>query len=282
MREVFGDRDNYGVFVRSDTNVEDLPGFTGAGLNLTVFNVVGFQAVLDAIRQVSASPFTDRAFGWRQALMTTPEHVYASVLLHKTVPADKSGVMVTADLSTNRAGSFSIAVNEGLGGGVEGQAAESLRVDAGTGETHLLATAGEPHKWVAAAEGGTRRVPASGSERVLDEAEIRTLVELGRSLARRYPPLRDARGEPAPADVEFAFHDGDLYLIQIRPFLQSDRAQRNHVLAELDAGLRDSVDRRIDLTRQPEQEARPERPRAASCSLPNGTRRTFKALSGRH
>lgn len=257
MRDVFGDSDGYGVFVRSDTNVEDLPGFTGAGLNLTVFNVVGFEAVLDAIRQVWASPFTDRAFGWRQALMTKPEHVYASVLLHKTVPADKSGVMVTADLATNHAGSFSIAVNEGLGGGVEGQAAESLRVDAGTGETHLLATAGEPHKWIAAADGGTRRAPATGSERVLDEAEIRTLVEFGRSLAQRYPPLRDARGEPAPADVEFAFHNGDLYLIQIRPFLQSDRAQRNRVLAELDTGLRDSIDRRIDLTQRPGRDVQP-------------------------
>ena len=36
MRKTFGRSGTYGVFVRSDTNVEDLPGFTGAGLNLTV------------------------------------------------------------------------------------------------------------------------------------------------------------------------------------------------------------------------------------------------------
>ena len=35
MSAEFGPDGSYGVFVRSDTNVEDLPGFTGAGLNLT-------------------------------------------------------------------------------------------------------------------------------------------------------------------------------------------------------------------------------------------------------
>ncbi|MCK5664029.1 MAG: hypothetical protein KAI17_11110, partial [Thiotrichaceae bacterium] len=41
MIKTFGTSD-MGVFVRSDTNVEDLPGFTGAGLNLTMPNVIGF------------------------------------------------------------------------------------------------------------------------------------------------------------------------------------------------------------------------------------------------
>ena len=40
MREQFGEPGSYGVFIRSDTNVEDLPQFTGAGLNETIPNVV--------------------------------------------------------------------------------------------------------------------------------------------------------------------------------------------------------------------------------------------------
>ncbi|MCP4666317.1 MAG: hypothetical protein GY849_08110, partial [Deltaproteobacteria bacterium] len=35
-----------GVFVRSDTNVEDMPNFSGAGLNLTIFNLTAFKDVL--------------------------------------------------------------------------------------------------------------------------------------------------------------------------------------------------------------------------------------------
>ena len=54
---------NGGVFVRSDTNVEDLPGFTGAGLNLTVFNVVGFDNIVKAISEVWASPYTPARLG---------------------------------------------------------------------------------------------------------------------------------------------------------------------------------------------------------------------------
>ena len=49
--------------MRSDTNVEDLPGFTGAGLNLTVFNIVGFDNIVKAISEVWASPYTRARLG---------------------------------------------------------------------------------------------------------------------------------------------------------------------------------------------------------------------------
>ena len=69
MQQAFGPLDDVGVFIRSDTNVEDLAGFTGAGLNLTLPNVVGFDNVINGIADVWASPFTARAFAWRQSHM---------------------------------------------------------------------------------------------------------------------------------------------------------------------------------------------------------------------
>ena len=90
MQDTFGPDGSYGVFVRSDTNVEDLPGFTGAGLNLTVPHVVGFENIMAAIQRVWASPFSERAFRWRQAYMQAPEHVYASVLLMEECSGLKS------------------------------------------------------------------------------------------------------------------------------------------------------------------------------------------------
>ena len=51
----FGADGTYGVFVRSDTNVEDLPGFTGAGLNQTIPNVVGFENIVKAVQQAASS-----------------------------------------------------------------------------------------------------------------------------------------------------------------------------------------------------------------------------------
>ncbi|MCB0316546.1 MAG: phosphoenolpyruvate synthase, partial [Calditrichaeota bacterium] len=61
-----------GVFIRSDTNMEDLKEFTGAGLNLTVANIYEREKVYQAIRDVWASPFTERSYKWRQRYLNNP------------------------------------------------------------------------------------------------------------------------------------------------------------------------------------------------------------------
>lgn len=236
MREVFGPDGSYGVFVRSDTNVEDLPGFTGAGLNLTVANVVGFDAVRDAIVRVWASPFTARAFAWRQALMDRPEHVYPAVLLMLSVNAEKSGVLVTREIDTGEPGWISVAVNEGVGGAVDGQSAESLRVRLADGHVRLMAQATAPLRRQVNLSGGVTKLPASGADYVLKPAEIAELVAFAKALPTRFPPITDADGEPAPADVEFGFLNGALKLFQIRPFLESRQARGSEFLRSLDKG----------------------------------------------
>ncbi len=251
MAEAFGPDGSYGVFIRSDTNVEDLPGFTGAGLNLTVPHVVGVDRIIDAIPRVWASPFTERAFGWRQRHMSDPEHLYVSVLLMRSVPVDKSGVLVTVDIDRGDPEWLSVAVNEGPGGAVEGQGAEELRVHAETGEVRLLAQATEPRRNVLLPEGGVAKVPASGDDRVLTGAEIGILVDLARRAPEKFPALRSDAGRPIPADIEFGFLDGRLALFQIRPFLESRKARRNAFLQGLDAHLTDAADRIVDLDHPP-------------------------------
>jgi hypothetical protein len=232
-----GQEGYFGVFVRSDTNVEDLPGFTGAGLNLTVPNVVGYDAVLEALRRVWASPFTERSYGWRQNHMEQPEYVFPAVVVQRSFPSEKSGVLVTADVETGRMGWLSIAVNEGVGGAVEGQASESLLVDVETGRARLLAQATAPTRAVLSPAGGIAREPASGSESVLAPEEIAQLVALSREVPSRFASLRDAQGNPLPADIEFAFRGGRLVLLQIRPFVESKSAQQSAYLLRLDARL---------------------------------------------
>lgn len=236
MQDRFGPDGRYAVFVRSDTNVEDLPGFSGAGLNLTVPNVVGLDRVVEAIRQVWASPFDERAFAWRQMRMDAPEHVYVSILLLRSVPVDKSGVMVTQDLESGSTDAFTVAVNEGVGGAVSGQAAEQLLIDAQTGKVRLLAEASATTRRVLGAGGGLEKRPVSGRP-VLEPAEIEQLRQLGRRLPGRFPQ-RDETGQAVPADVEFGFVAGRLALFQIRPYLQSKAARRDRFLLELDAPLR--------------------------------------------
>ncbi len=251
MLQTFGEEGSYGVFVRSDTNVEDLPGFTGAGLNRTVPNVVGFEDILQAIKEVWASPFTERAFGWRQLLMDHPEHVYVSVLLHKSVSAEKSGVIVTTDIYDGAKASMTVVSNEGVGGAVEGQSAETLLVNLDTGVAQLMTSATAPHKRVLLVGGGSRMIVASGGERILSSSDLAQLIELVRKVPRNYPGLYNAEGQLVPADIEFGFVRDQLMLFQIRPFVQDQATRRDSYLASLDAGLRKAASRRVLLTQSP-------------------------------
>jgi hypothetical protein len=251
MEKVFGPDGTYGVFVRSDTNVEDLPGFTGAGLNKTIPNVVGFENVLAAIPKVWASPFSKRAFAWRQSHMDLPQHVYASVLLLRSVPSQKSGVMVTRDIDSGEKGWLSVAVNEGVGGAVDGQAAESLRIHVKTGDVRMLAQATAPWRRVLKSSGGVDKELVEGSETVLKPDEIRQLIDLAQDLPQRFPSIVDAAGNPAPADIEFGFVSSELQLFQIRPFLESVQARSNEYLNNLDKDMTSQLNQTVKLDEQP-------------------------------
>jgi len=246
MAKTFGPGFKGGVFVRSDTNVEDLPGFTGAGLNLTLFNIVGFDNLVKAISEVWASPYTARAWAWRQSHMRGPEHVYPAVLLLQTVPSDVSGVMITQDVDTGDSGVLSVAVNEGVGGAVEGQAAESVRIERASGEARLMAAATAPRRMVPRASGGIARVPVSGADTLLGANEIRQLIAFADEIPRQFPQ-RGEDGKPVAADVEFAFVGGKLWLLQIRPFNESREARGAAYLIGMDKALEANVNRTVDM-----------------------------------
>jgi len=254
MDKEFGPDGTYGVFVRSDTNVEDLPGFTGAGLNKTIPNVVGIENVLAAIPKVWASPFSKRAFAWRQLHMDLPQHVYVSVLLLRSVPSEKSGVMVTSDIDSGDKAWLSVAVNEGIGGAVDGQAAESLRINVKTGDVRLLAQATAPWRRVLKASGGLDKELVEGSETVLKPNEIGQLINLAQDLPQRYPAILDAGGNPAPADIEFGFVSSKLQLFQIRPFLESVQTRTNKYLNDLDKDMKSRLNQTLKLDVLPKSE----------------------------
>jgi hypothetical protein len=246
MAKEFGADFRGGVFVRSDTNVEDLPGFTGAGLNLTLFNIVGFDNVVKAISEVWASPYTPRAWAWRQSHMRGPEHVYPAVLLLETVPSDISGVMITQDVDTGDPGMLSVAVNEGVGGAVEGQAAESVRIDRKSGAARLMSRATAPRRMVPQAAGGIAKVPVSGRDTLLTPNEIRQLIAFADEIPRQFPQLGED-GKPVAADVEFAFVNSKLWLLQIRPFNESRAARGANHLIQMDKALEANLGKTVNM-----------------------------------
>jgi hypothetical protein len=251
LTKTFG-TDEFGVFVRSDTNVEDLPDFTGAGLNLTMPNVIGFDNLIRAINKVWASPFTKRAFAWRQSHMEKPQYVYPSILLLRSVASDKSGVMVTEDIDTGNQGVLSVAVNEGVGGAVDGQSAESLRITKADASVRVLATATAPTRREPSPTGGLVELPVSGSETILLPDEIRQLIQFVKELPEKFPSIVNDAGKPAPADVEFGFVNGQLNLFQIRPFLDNHNVAGNGYLVNMDKALNSTSGIKVDMNGVPE------------------------------
>lgn len=230
MADLFGSAGSYGVFIRSDTNVEDLPGFTGAGLSETLPNIVGFDNQMDAIPTVWSSVLSERALLWRSRLLEKPEEVYASVLLMKSVNSEKSGVMITRNLWSKKEG-LTVATAWGVGGAVGGESAETLVLHPDGSET-LLTLAKSPYKRQIQQEGGIGWVDAqSGS--VLKESEKRQLVELAKEINEKYAPAYDTEGRKMPWDIEYGFIDGNLTLFQIRPLVEKGQVKANRAVQAL-------------------------------------------------
>lgn len=252
LRKAFGAEGSYGVFVRSDTNAEDLPEFTGAGLNLTVPNQVREEDIMRSLRRVWASPFAERAYAWRARALPAQELVLPSVLLLESVASDKSGVLVTTNLETGTSDGWTVAVSEGVGGVVEGGVAETLVLLAG-GEVRFLSQARAPYKKVLLMQppGGVRTVPVSGEDTLLSAEEIRQLREMVEVVESRYPPTHDRSGRRLPWDIEFGFVNGRLRLFQIRPLVENRRWETAEAFRALDRGLVTSA--RIALDEKPNE-----------------------------
>ena len=247
MRELFGPDGSYGVFVRSDTNVEDLPQFTGAGLNETVPHVVGLDRQLATVPRVWASVLSERAIAWRSTVLENPADVYVSVLLMRSVPATKSGVLVTANLADGGPG-LTVSAAWGVGGAVAGEAAET-RVLLDDGEELLVAEAKTPWQRSLPPEGGIAWVPAPDGQ-VLDEVEKQALRQLAEEVGQRYEPSLNDNGQPRPWDIEFGFVEGQLTLFQIRPLVDRGPLRADRLLAKLLPGAVVRA-RRVDLSQMP-------------------------------
>ena len=234
-----------GCFVRSDTNVEDLDNFNGAGLNLTLFNLKSVHDIFDGLKQVWASPFTYRSFSWRQTLIDEPLWVLPSVLLLESVPSEKSGVLVTADIDTGDPSKMLVATSEGVGGAVDGTPAETLLWSEDGVE--LVTQFKSPTRRLLSADGGSEIVPATGSDRVLSEAELDELISVAKTIVDKLEPAKDPQGRPRPWDIEYGFVDGKLYLFQVRPFIGNEDMANMPALTALDGPASAAAERKIQL-----------------------------------
>jgi pyruvate,water dikinase len=103
--------------VRSSATAEDLPDASFAGQQETFLNIRGIDNVLDAIRQVFASLYNDRAISYRVHHGFADVEVALSAAVQQMVRSDlaASGVMFTLDTESGFPGVVFITSSYGLG-----------------------------------------------------------------------------------------------------------------------------------------------------------------------
>lgn len=205
-----------GVFVRSSTNAEDLPGFNGAGLYDTVANVVGKQALGAAIKVVWASVWTLRAVDEREAFGIDHRQVFGAVLVQVGVNATAAGVLVTKNLyDPTDANSYTINAKFGLGMRVvEGQRIpEQIIFDPTNDGTKIISRADDPVMLRFDDKGGIVEIKVPpGAGVILTEARAKRL-------ATQVKQLLPVFTHGKPLDVEWVLEGEKFWTVQARPFV---------------------------------------------------------------
>ena len=203
-----------GLFVRSSSNSEDLPNFSGAGLYTTVPNVRGNQELIDAIRKVWASLWNFEAYEARERAGVDHSKIFMAVLLQEGINSESSGVMISTDPfdSENRAAIY-ISAKRGLGiKVVEGQRiAEQIIFRPRTNAIQVLTRSAEDSLLTFDEKGGVKEVPIEGNRVVLTDDVIRRLVRAAIEIKRVFGNREQ--------DIEWAYMKGQIYIVQARPFV---------------------------------------------------------------
>ena len=175
------------VAVRSSALAEDLDGASYAGQYETVLGVSGAAAVLDAMRRVRETASDERVAAYRRAHGPQGADGIA-VLVQRMVASEVSGVAFTAHPLTGVREETVVTATRGLG--------EALVGGEAAGEQWIV------RDGVAVRD---RRAPTP----VLSEQQALAVAEL----ASRVETVFDG----VPQDIEWAFAEDRLYLLQARP-----------------------------------------------------------------
>ena len=203
-----------GLFVRSSSNSEDLPNFSGAGLYTTVPNVRGDKELIEAIKTVWASLWNFEAYEFRERANVDHSKIFMAVLLQEGINSESSGVMISTDpFDKENVGAIYISAKRGLGiKVVEGQRiAEQIIFRPRTNAVQVLTRSAEDSLLTFDENGGVKEVPITGDRVVLTDEVIRRLVRAAAEIKRVFGS-RDQ-------DIEWAYMKGQIFIVQSRPYI---------------------------------------------------------------
>ena len=203
---------NPSVAVRSSAVDEDGTILSFAGQYGTYLNIVGVDAVAEAVVQCWASVRTARSLAYRRGQGLSTEGVRLAVLVQQLVPADAAAVVFSANPVTGSRDEVVINAGWGLG--------ESIVSGTVTPDTYVIRKSdlavvsraiAEKRRMTVLAPTGTHEVPVPRRHQRTPSVDDGQVVEL----ARLGIALESAMGWPV--DIECAYCGRDLYLLQCRP-----------------------------------------------------------------
>jgi pyruvate,water dikinase len=225
--------------VRSSATAEDLPDASFAGQQETFLNIRGIDNVLEAIKQVFASLYNDRAISYRVHKGFAHAEVALSAGVQRMVRSDMgaAGVMFSLDTESGFRDVVFITASYGLGEMVVQGAVNpdefyvSKKCLADRRPALLRRTLGskaEKMVFAAAAAAGksVERQPVAPTERErfsLTDAEVEELARYAVAIERHYG---------GPMDIEWGKDgiDGRLYILQARPETVKSQESRTDTL----------------------------------------------------
>ena len=202
------------VAVRSSANAEDLPDMSFAGQQDTYLNVRGGEQIVAAVRDCWASLWTPRAMSYRHEMGIEHDAVAMAVVVQLMVPSDVSGILFTANPATGERSEMIINASFGLGEAVVGGQVtpDTYTVDRQSMQAIDTIIGAKEQKIVSDGDQGTRLEDIAESERgqsSLSDEAIRELVTLALKAEAHFGGV--------PQDIEWAYSDGKLYMLQSRP-----------------------------------------------------------------
>lgn len=206
------------VVVRSSAPGEDSLQASFAGLHESYVNVRGIDSILEHIRLVWASLWSDRALLYRQELGLDVEKSSMAVVVQKLISGDRSGVAFGKNPNApHQAVIESVyGLNQGLvDGSIE---PDRWLLDRKNGRiiSHFPA---EREKQVVPGSDSTRLQALSAEQQAnppLSEDEVARVFQLALQAEELFG---------SPQDVEWTFVGGELYVLQSRP-ITSVRAEQ--------------------------------------------------------
>ena len=201
------------VAVRSSATAEDLPFASFAGQQDTYLNIVGEEALLDAVRRCWASLWTERAVSYRVSNQVDSYSVSLSVVVQRMIDVAVAGVLFTANPLTGRRRQAVIDASPGLGEAVVSGAVNPDHFVVNTVSEEIVERRlGDKRVLIQAVPGGgTQRIEHEGQSEhaCLTDKQVVALTRLGTQVEAHYH---------TPQDMEWAIDSaGKLWLTQARP-----------------------------------------------------------------